>query len=922
MTKRPFLSLLWIFILSFSVINLYAGNTGKIAGKVIDAETGEPLIGINIIIEGTSMGAASAVDGTFIINNIPPGTYTIIASGVGLQKKRIENVKVSADFTTRLDFELASEDILVETVVVRAETPLIRQDLTSSHTVVDATQIETLPVESISGILRLQAGITQGTGGELHIRGGRTNEISYSVNGVSVVNPFDNTNTVSIATNAIQELSVVSGTFNAEYGNALSGVVNTITKEGGEKYSGNISFYTGDYVSSRDEVFFNVDDFDALNNYIVEGTFSGPVPLLNKYVSFFASARFDDSKGWLYGIREHSITDSIKRNPMDPNDIVVAMTGDSSIIAMNPSKSISTTGKLTFKPIPTLKINYDFLYSAGESQGYSHDLKYNTDANPTGYSWSMLNAIDIRHAISNTTFYELKGSINFDDYKRYLFPLLDENGNEVDFYAGMSLDGLHPDPRHQPSYKYSAPANYTFITGGSSNSHYYQRSRTIAGKFDITSQITNNHEVKLGLFGRYHKLNYESFTVMRDTVRYFTPTVLAVTSPYRNSYVKYPIEVSAYVQDKMEFDKLILNVGLRYDYFWADSRYLPDNYYFENPNVSLFSPIDKSWYNRSEPKHQISPRLGVSFPITDRGIIHFSYGHFYQMPPFTYLYANPLFKASLASGFPTFGNANLNPERTVTYELGLQQQLSDDLAFNVTGFYKDVRDLLATQTIRISGDETYYKYVNKDYANIKGVTFSMTKRRTQSSNFGFTLDYTFQVAEGNDTDPNAFFIDISSGRQPEKLPVYLTWDQSHTLNGTFSVGEPSDWNVTLVGRIGTGLPYTPQLTDNLVYLRVNSDRRPSQMTVDLMADKTFVISNYKIRFFLKVYNLFDTLNERLIYTDTGRSTYTLQSKYGSAEETDRLAERVAGVHPTSDYFNVPSYYGAPRNVKLGLSFEF
>jgi hypothetical protein len=291
------------------------------------------------------------------------------------------------------------------------------------------------------------------------------------------------------------------------------------------------------------------------------------------------------------------------------------------------------------------------------------------------------------------------------------------------------------------------------------------------------------------------------------------------------------------------------------------------------------------------------------------------------MPPFAYLYSNPDFKYSFQTGYPTFGNANLNPEKTITYELGLQQQLAQDIAFNVTGFYKDVRDLLALQQIRISGDETYYKYVNKDYGNIKGILFSFTKRRTATDPLSATLDYTFQVAEGNETGADAFFLDLFSGRQSEKIPVPLEWDQSHTLNATVSVGEIGNWNATLVGRLGTGLPYTPQLFYNQVYLETNSGRKPSQARVDLLAEKIIDLGGIYCTIFLKVFNLFDALIERVIYNDTGRSTYTLTKSQGSAMETDKIAERVPGVHPTSDYFNRPNYYGAPREVKLGMSIE-
>jgi hypothetical protein len=254
--------------------------------------------------------------------------------------------------------------------------------------------------------------------------------------------------------------------------------------------------------------------------------------------------------------------------------------------------------------------------------------------------------------------------------------------------------------------------------------------------------------------------------------------------------------------------------------------------------------------------------------------------------------------------------------------LGLQQQLMDNLSFNLTGFYKDVRDLLALQQIRISGDETYYKYVNKDYSNVKGVTFSLTKRRTASDMIGATLDYTFQVAEGNETNVNAFFVDLSSGRQSEKVPVYLDWDQSHTVNATVTVGQPGDWNVTAVGRFGTGLPYTPQITEKTVYLQTNSGRKPEQTRVDLLADKTFAVAGVRLTAYVKVYNLFDTLNERYVYDDTGRATYTLVQNQSTAQETDKLATQIPGLHPASEWFVRPDYYQPPREVRLGATVEF
>lgn len=926
MSKKVLHYLFTTFLTIIFSLSAYGGTTGKIAGRIIDFNTKEPIPGVNVIIEETNLGAATNIEGWYVINNIPPGIYTITVSAVGYQKKQITNIKVSTDFTTKLNVELAEESVTLQTIVVEAESPLIRTDLTSSQSTIDATQIEALPVESMSQILRLQAGIVQGVGGELHIRGGRSNEIAYTVNGVSISNPFDNSVSVQIAKNAIQELSVISGTFNAEYGNALSGVVNTVTKEGGEKYSGQISFYTGDHLSNRTDKFFNIGKADVLNSYVGELTLGGPIPQLNNKLSFFLSGRYEDEKGWLYGVREHRPTDSVYVNPLNPNDIRIAKTGDDAIVSMNPSREFSGTVKLTFKPVSTVKINYDVLYSKSYYQIYSHDFKFNPDANYNNYEWGLVNSLDFKHALSATTFYSLKASYNVNDFKQYLYPLLKVSGNdtsEVDFYPGMDMTNIIADPRYQPEEKLRVPGPYSFYYGGTRNGHFYERAKTSAVRFDFTSQVTLNHEIKFGLEGKYHELLYQSFTVKRDTVRYHTPTIPALNSLDHDRYSRFPIELSAYLQDKMEFDNLVINLGLRYDYFNSQAKY-STNIFYPTPNDPLLPTyIDpNALLTEARPKHQWSPRIGLSFPITDKGIIHFSYGHFHQMPSFQNLYSNPDFKYALGGGQQIYGNANLNPQREVTYEIGLQQQLFDDLAIHVTGFYKDVRDLLALETIRVSGDKTYTKYVNKDYGNIKGITFSLTKRKSKSDRLGVTVDYTFSVSEGNDVSADAFFLDLSSGRQSEKVPIFLSWDQSHTLNATVAIGLGDDWNASIVGRLGSGLPYTPQITQNLVYIRTNSGRRPFFANIDLLGEKTFGIFGYTVALFIKVFNLFDFLMERYVYNDTGRSTYTLIQTSGGTKAIDELAGRIPEVHTAAEYFNRPNYYYPPREVRVGLSFGF
>lgn len=453
--------LIIFMVLAFVVGLTYAGTKGKIAGRIIDAETKEPLPGVNVVLEGTTLGAATDANGYYVITNIPPGTYTVIVSAVGYRKITVKNVKVSADLTTTLNFEMESEAIGLPPVVVEAERPLVRADLTSSQAVVDAEQIRELPVENFQRVLTLQAGVVVGAGGDIHIRGGRSTEISYTIDGVSINDPFFNTLGMQIARNAIQEMTVVSGTFNAEYGNAMSGVVNIVTKEGGQKYTGELLMYSGDFLSRRKNIFFNIDKVDPFNNSVVEFSLGGPFPLLGKVLSFFTSLRWENNKGWLYGVREHQPSDQPNFN--DANNWIVPMTGDSAIVPMNPSRNLNTTAKLTFKISPTIKINIDGLYDRSWYKSYNHLFKYNPDGTyqyrdenyKIGYSWS--------HALSSKTFYEFKVSYNYQKFRQYLYE-----------------DPL--DPRYQPVERLSRPTSFTFYFGGTQNDHVYRDSRTFFGE--------------------------------------------------------------------------------------------------------------------------------------------------------------------------------------------------------------------------------------------------------------------------------------------------------------------------------------------------------------------------------------------------------------------------------------------------------
>ena len=300
-------------------------------------------------------------------------------------------------------------------------------------------------------------------------------------------------------------------------------------------------------------------------------------------------------------------------------------------------------------------------------------------------------------------------------------------------------------------------------------------------------------------------------------------------------------------------------------------------------------------------------------PITDKGYLHFSYGHFFQNPSFSYIYDNPEFEVPAASGVnSTMGNADMEPQRTTQYEVGFSQQFGRDIGLEITGYFKDIRNLNSTEIKNsfIAGDR-YGMYVNKDHANSKGITVALSKRSSQ--NFSGNLDYTYSISEGNASDPTAAFYDEQSDIEPEKMLVPLDWDQRHTLNGTATFHPTKVSGISLVFNYGSGFPYTTTNADGQRTSFENNGRKPSTFNMDMKSFYNFSLSkSIKISAYINVYNLFDIRNELTVYGDTGRSSYSLAPTY-----TPQYSGPM--INTLDEYLIVPSYYSAPRQVRVGLS---
>ncbi len=814
------------FLLLLFIIQscLFAGVTGKLVGKITDKTTGEPLIGANVLIQGTNLGSASDINGQFIIINIPPGNYTVKVSYIGYETVLIEDVKIIVDQTTQLPVELSFKSVEVGEVVVTAKSSMIQKDLTSSISVISRDEIEVLPVSNFTDLLSLQPGVV-GSGSNLHVRGGRSNEVAYMIDGMLVQDPLLGGLATNINNDAIQEMSLLSGTFNAEYGNALSGVVNVVTRNGSDDYSGKIEARTSE---------FGISEYSRLHENRVNGSFSGP--LFSNDLDFFMSGEQNNIGSYLpYGY----------------------------------DKDQSFFLKLSSTYIPKFKITLSGRGNKGSHQNYNHSFKYIPDQYLRVRTDSWQNTITFTHTLANNFFYDLRASYFNQGY-----------------YSGLDKD----------TSQYIASSDWTYLPDAGNGLEFYSMadpqelidSRTSSAdvKFDAVWQVGSLNEVK---FGGVFKQNWLKYFYVYDPQRNY---------PYINDYNTTPYEAAGYVQDKIEFPELVINVGLRYDYMNANVQFRSD-------------PLNPNSVVTVSPRAQLSPRIGIAHPISDRTKLHFAYGHFFQNPLFRYLYENHQYDLNVRE--PIFGQADLDAERTIAYEVGISHQFSDRIAVDATAYYKDITGLIGTRYYfpYVDGRYTGYTlYVNETYANVQGVEIDLTIRPDRY--FAGSLNYSYSVAKGSASSEEEYY----PGTQESTQLYYLDFDQTHVFNaiGTFTIPEDEgpeifgvhifdDMDFNLIFKANSGYPYTPGGRDAGLVIK-NSLRQPGQYGLDLLLGKEFRLEgNFRFRIFAEILNLTNHINILYVYTDTGSPDYT-QGNY------------------STEYMEDPSNYGPPRSIRLGASIKF
>lgn len=984
---------------------VFSASSGKITGIVKDAKTGEPLAGVNVTLVNTEMGAASDVDGYFAILNVPVGTYNVRADIISHKAMVIQGLRVSGGITTEANFDLEETVIEGEEVIVVAKRKLFQKDATSSISITTSEDLENVPVRGTTNIIANMAGVVV-QDGAIHIRGGRPVEVGYYVNGVSASDPMSNRRAVHVIDEAVEEIQVLAGGYTADMGGANAGVVKMELKAGGSELHGSIDARTDGFRDPAEGE--KVLDTYNYGHDMVIATLGGP--LGTQKAKFFVAAEMNNHK-------DDAVRFSEGFNFEDKIDVSSSLTEDeipdtANLVYPNgftPNQEddyYSINGTLTLD-LP-IKLRLGGMYTGREYVSDGTPMLSLLNDRTYGYKTeTMMLTAKASKFFSSKTYLDIKGS--YYSYHR------ESNdswfGNDWQSYydsaavADYTLDKygdssqvVHYNSAWRPDNDYLFNG-FAFERNGDPVNFYLDEERKfweIAA--DFSTQIGQHHEMKLG--GSYKSSTIRHFDIAPSAMLYANDPYYADIDSIpasewilfggidaygydiygdkvdENTYYndegtgvytegpKHPVQAAAYFMDKIEYNDLVINAGFRLEYFDGDDKELKDPADPEvDPNEGVL--LESAWKD-IDPTIEVSPRIGFSFPVSDKTAFYFQYGKFLQMPELNDIYFSSFTYARqiVRQGYYFINpiGFGLDPLRTTSYEVGFRQKVSESSALDITAFYKNVKGLVTTykqepsSTSTIPG--TYVRYVNGDFVTTKGLELRYTMRRTQR--LSTQINYTLTLGEGTASNSTAA---TGALDQNSYLPTTinpLEFSQKHT--GSISVdyrfgdndGGPllQNFGANVLLKFSSGHPYTKvnytggqtsPYTAGVDYMydtrariaeeSIGASTTPWTFTTDLKLDKSFKLGGLSANVYAIVNNVFNRKNVINVYQLTGSA-----GDDGYISDPDRY-ETNANANGGQDYVdmynainieNGQSYwnlvgdelYGQPRQIFVGIKVNF
>jgi outer membrane receptor protein involved in Fe transport len=748
MRQRRALSFIVGIITIFLLIaKAYAGNKGILEGNVKDETTGQHLYGVNVIIQGTQLGAATNSKGFFQINNVPAGTYVVKFRMMGYREVLYENVNIRPNLRTKLrDVVMVQTAVEMEAVIVRAERPLIQKDVTGTAIKVSGERLDRLPISTIKEILTIQVGVTD----EGNIRGGKSTEVLYLIDGLPVQDMISGGVGVHIPTSAVTQIEIQTGGFDSEYGNALSGVVNVITKSGTNERRFMVRGETDNFpsITQKDR---------ALR---MEGYASGPI--IKDHLFYFISADGfqTDTRWWQDFINVFS-------SPI--------------------TREYSGLGKIDAHINPKLKLSAQFLYNRRNWRDYEFSWRYNLEGLPLRDREVCWGAILWDHVLSGRTFY----SVN------------------LNYYSVHSLigEGSKGDMELSP-YEYDFYLQY--IINGSRSWWADTRQGIATVQVDITSQINDYHLIKGGFQLYFYDIFGDIVKYEPQKTYYGKPILDQPLLNFSTRYQYYPWSGNVYFQDKFELPNEggVFSVGLRYDFL--DPRAQRPVVEWIPTGEDEYMGEVKEFVNASF-KGILSPRIGFSAPMSDKSFFFANIGTYTQFPLFHYLYAG-MDNVTLRSGMNVLkGNPDLKPETNLVWEVSIKHTIPWSGVLSVTYFSKQTKNQVDAKTFvpsnsRVAGDYGFAEYVNNDRAEARGFELNVTKEKGEW--LTGNISYTYMTAEGISSTPELGIQYYQWGFPLTSNLYYLSWDQRHTFKINLNFRFPWGMEASLYYHNHTPRPFT------------------------------------------------------------------------------------------------------------------
>ncbi len=906
-------SLLLLFML-FIGSGMGQGNC-IIEGRVSDPKADIYLPGVNVMIKGSYYGGATDLDGRFRLAGMSPGTYDLEFSMIGYKVVLKTGVVVTIAEPAYVEIELEETTLaLGQEVIVEGERPLLEVDQTASSVRLTADDLKMNIVEDVGDILAEQAGITS-QDNEIHIRGGRVDESMFIVDGMSVKDPLSGSaNSLYLNVDAIEELEVITGGFNAEYGQAMSGIINIRIKEGSKDYHGTLSY-------SSDHFGLNKLPWEIYTKDRLEFTLSGPEFITGTLAKLGLKIPGEFSF-FMNGYMHMNDTYLPQADQLVPSHEWMDN------LASRQQNDWHALYKLTWRMNSQQKLSVSYDRTLNINQGYNFPYEYKNilDNYNTTTRESILATALYTHTLSSKLFYEITAGRFFTNIHSAV------QGKHWTEYEQTT--DIEPINYFQPGIDGEIDISYgdEFWDYGDAPDWYDYYSDNRSVDLDVNYQPSQRHSFKAGFDHKQSELQ-----VIDIDSPWLGESGLGRNYDYWNVTTDYG---AIYFQDRITFDGMIANLGIRYDY-WFPGQYLEDAV-ADSSVLTITNAARAKFYEETFEfmgnygKGHLSPRLGISHPVTDSDVLYFNYGHFSQLPTFNYVYAK--LRSSAEATYQLFGNPNLSPKTTVAYEIGVKHKFDANQVLEVKAFYKDMFDYETSQRVTLFnpryGHLSYLIYINMDYARSRGIEMKFRRRFAKFFSADANLSYSFTTGKSSTPLDNLL---VEAGRLDEK-PLgenYLRWDQPFSIftNLHFNVGKkdelrllgmnlPKDWGVSARIEYQSGRRYTGMTNisireeDGKFYYEGQSmsDTPYSEVadpftTVDLKLNKYFHLRGIEFKTYCTVENLFNVKMPRSINPFTGKG-YDPGEIY-SYSYLNR---------PDPNYN--PGRYSTPRTVELGLSLRF